>query len=91
MPVLAVAVLAFVSTLLGRAKKERLGTAESRRGRSASQVAANLGVAALVSRTFFQSWLIDSNWFARAALAPATAFGRGPGGAGRGCRGYGFV
>jgi uncharacterized protein (TIGR00297 family) len=42
------------------AKKERLGTAESRRGRSASQVAANLGVAAIVSSAYVQSWFIDS-------------------------------
>ena len=48
-PVLAVAVLASTSTRLGRAKKERLGTAERRQGRSASQVAANLGIAAIVS------------------------------------------
>lgn len=77
MPVLAVAVVAFVSTLLGRARKEQLGTAESRRGRSASQVAANLGMAALVSSTFFQSWFIGSNWFARAALAPSLLWAAG--------------
>ena len=48
-PVLAVSFLAFAATRAGRRKKERLGTAEARRGRSASQVAANLGLAALVS------------------------------------------
>src|ERR1035437_10374117 len=48
-PVLAVAMLAFLSTLLGRGRKEQLGTAEDRHGRSASQVSANLGVAALMS------------------------------------------
>ena len=32
-PVLAVALLAYISTRLGRAKKERLGTAEKRQGR----------------------------------------------------------
>jgi uncharacterized protein (TIGR00297 family) len=74
MPVLAVAVLAFVSTLLGRAKKERLGTAESRRGRSASQVAANLGVAAIASSAVVQSWSIDSRWFAQTTLSPALLF-----------------
>ena len=47
-PALAVSVLAFAATRVGRAKKERLGTAERRQGRSASQVAANLGLAALV-------------------------------------------
>ncbi len=45
-PVLAVALLAFAATRTGRAKKESLGTAEKRKGRSASQVAANLGFAA---------------------------------------------
>ena len=77
MPVLAVAVLAFLSTVLGRGKKERLGTAESRRGRSASQVAANLGVAAIMSSEFVQSWFIDSHWFARATLSPMLMFAAG--------------
>lgn len=76
-PVLAVAVLAFVSTLLGRGKKERLGTAESRRGRSASQVVANLGVAAIVSSAFVQSWFIDSRWFAHATQSPVLLFSLG--------------
>lgn len=40
--------------------KERMGTAEGRRGRSASQVAANLGMAALVSFEPVQLWLVDS-------------------------------
>jgi uncharacterized protein (TIGR00297 family) len=61
-PTLAVSLLAFVTTLAGRRKKERLGTAEGRRGRSASQVAANLGLAALVSSSPVQSWLMDSSW-----------------------------
>jgi uncharacterized protein (TIGR00297 family) len=61
-PTLAVALLAFVATRVGRRKKERLGTAEGRRGRSASQVAANLGVAALVGIGPFQSWMLDLRW-----------------------------
>ncbi len=48
-PVAAVFVLAFGATRAGRTKKERLGIAERRKGRSAAQVAANLGVAGLVS------------------------------------------
>jgi len=44
-PVLAVALLAHLATRLGRTRKERLGTAESKRGRTAAQVSANLGVA----------------------------------------------
>jgi uncharacterized protein (TIGR00297 family) len=46
-PLLALLVLTFGATRFGRHRKEALGTAEARRGRTASQVAANLGVAAL--------------------------------------------
>ncbi len=73
-PVLAVSLLAFAATRLGRAKKERLGTAERRTGRSAAQVAANLGVAALATSEFAQSWIADRGWFAHAARAPAPLF-----------------
>jgi uncharacterized protein (TIGR00297 family) len=73
-PTLAVAVLAFVATLAGRRKKEQIGTAETRRGRSASQVAANLGLAALVSSSPVQSWLMDSHWVPRHAATPAMLF-----------------
>lgn len=67
-PVLSVSLLAFAATRLGRRKKERLGTAEATRGRVASQVAANLGVPALVSLAPVQIWLADSG-FARGTLA----------------------
>ena len=50
MPLLAVFLLAFAATKIGKAKKERLGTGEGKRGRNAAQVAANLGVAALVAQ-----------------------------------------
>jgi uncharacterized protein (TIGR00297 family) len=76
-PVLAVSLLAYFATKLGRAKKERLGTAEARHGRAASQVAANLGVAAVVLSPNIQSWLIDSHRFARAALTPIPLFAVG--------------
>ncbi|MFP5226820.1 MAG: DUF92 domain-containing protein [Acidobacteriota bacterium] len=46
-PLLALLVLTFSATRFGRRRKEALGIAEARRGRTASQVAANLGVAAL--------------------------------------------
>jgi uncharacterized protein (TIGR00297 family) len=46
-PLLAVFVLTLVSTRWGYARKRRLGVAERRRGRTASQVLANLGPAAL--------------------------------------------
>ena len=60
-PVLAVSLLAFGATRAGRQHKVRLGTAEARDGRSAAQVAANLGLAALVSSGPAASWLINSN------------------------------
>ncbi|MGA3343751.1 MAG: DUF92 domain-containing protein [Terracidiphilus sp.] len=62
-PVLAVFLLSFLATRLGRERKEQLGTAERRQGRTAAQVAANLGVAAIVSNELVQSWLIDSGRF----------------------------
>lgn len=46
-PLLALVLLTFGATRCGRRRKEALGTAEGRRGRRASQVAANLGVAAM--------------------------------------------
>ena len=58
-PVLVVLGLTSLATRLGRRQKESRGTAESRRGRKASQVAANLGIAAIVSNPLVQSWLID--------------------------------
>jgi uncharacterized protein (TIGR00297 family) len=73
-PVLAVSLLAWLATKLGRRKKEQLGTAENRHGRSAAQVAANLGVAALVSSEFVQAWLVDTHLFFRAPLAPMALF-----------------
>jgi uncharacterized protein (TIGR00297 family) len=66
-PVLAVSFLAFAATRAGRRKKERLGTAEPRRGRSASQVAANLGMATLVASEPVKIWLLNSRWLPRAA------------------------
>lgn len=61
-PVLLVSLLAFAATRAGRRKKERLGTAEARRGRSAAQVAANLGLAALVASEPVKIWFLDSRW-----------------------------
>jgi uncharacterized protein (TIGR00297 family) len=76
-PVLAVAAVAFVCTLLGRGKKERLGTAESRKGRSTSQVAANLGIAAIVSCAFFQSWMMNLSWLPQSVSATTILFAVG--------------
>jgi len=75
MPVLAVFVLADISTRLGREKKVRLGTAEHRQGRTASQVAANLGVAGLACEGMTQSWLAGNLWFAHTAPALLLAAG----------------
>ena len=69
-PVLAVSLLAWLATRVGREQKERLGTAERRQGRTASQVAANLGVAAIASSEFAQSWLTNALWFTRNTHAP---------------------
>jgi uncharacterized protein (TIGR00297 family) len=46
-PLILLFVLTFISTRAGRTKKARTGLAESRRGRSAGQVIANLSVSAL--------------------------------------------
>ena len=73
-PVLAVSLLAHFATRLGREEKERLGTAERRQGRTASQVAANLGVAAIVSNPLAQSWLTGAGWFTRATTVPMPLF-----------------
>jgi uncharacterized protein (TIGR00297 family) len=64
-PILAVSLLAMAATRAGRGKKERLGTAEARRGRSAAQVAANLGFAALVATEPARIWLLNGPWFNR--------------------------
>lgn len=61
-PVLTVLILTAAATHFGRYKKEQLGTAESRHGRGASQVVANLGVAALVSNGMMQVWLLNQSW-----------------------------
>lgn len=61
-PVLAVSLLAFGATRVGRSRKERLGTGEQRKGRAAAQIAANLGAAALISNDAAQTWLSSSHW-----------------------------
>jgi uncharacterized protein (TIGR00297 family) len=76
-PVLAVSLLAYFATRLGRAQKERLGTAEMRHGRAASQVAANLGIAALVLTQNAQSWLIGSHRFLPGGITPMPIFAVG--------------
>ena len=77
LPILAVAVLASVSTRIGRQRKERMEIAEERNGRSASQIAANLGIAALVSCAPVQMALLNLGLvpgFASASVASLIVF-----------------
>ena len=73
-PVLAVFLLSFVATRLGREKKEAFGIAERRMGRTAAQVAANLGIAAVVAHPMVQIWLQDSGLFLHSCIAMAPLF-----------------
>ncbi|MGA8086886.1 MAG: DUF92 domain-containing protein [Terracidiphilus sp.] len=72
-PMLVLLVMTSLATRAGRKRKEGLGTAESKRGRAASQVAANLGVAALVSNQFVQSWMIEQG-LVHGRFAPTPVF-----------------
>ncbi len=58
-PLLALLLLTFTGTRFGRRQKEALGVAEERRGRTASQVAANLGapVIAAIPLRAWRVWL----------------------------------
>jgi uncharacterized protein (TIGR00297 family) len=66
-------IVTWVATRVGRSRKQRLGTAERREGRSASQVLANLGAAAICAVLFAVRgeawWLLASS----AAMAEAAA------------------
>jgi uncharacterized protein (TIGR00297 family) len=73
-PVLAVLVLTSLATRTGRAKKEGLGVAEHRTGRTAAQVAANLGVAPLNACEAVQSWLVNTGWFTLAHVQAGLLF-----------------
>ena len=73
-PLLALLVLTFSATRFGRRRKEALGTAEARRGRHASQVAANLGVAALAGIPLSSVHILSPTTFnAHAAMAAMIA------------------
>jgi uncharacterized protein (TIGR00297 family) len=54
--------LTFAATRLGRARKAVVGLAESRRGRSAAQIIANLSVAALCGPLLRMSLIATSSW-----------------------------
>jgi len=76
-PVVVVLILTSLATRFGRRRKERLDTAEKRRGRGAAQVAANLGIASLVMDQAAQIRLIDSHWFSRGTLVGMPIFALG--------------
>jgi uncharacterized protein (TIGR00297 family) len=72
--VVAVLLLTAIATRMGRKWKESLGTAESRRGRAASQVVANLGVAAIASNGLIQSWILGQSLLPGAKQFPGALF-----------------
>ncbi len=74
-PVLTVLVLTSVATRFGRRRKERLGIAEERNGRGAAQVAANLGIAALIMDPSLQSALVDTRWLAGRSFSSGSVLG----------------
>jgi uncharacterized protein (TIGR00297 family) len=76
-PLLAVIVLTFLATRLDRERKAQRGMAERHEGRSAAQVAANLGVAGIVFSEFVQSRLLDSGWIRSAVQTPTILFAAG--------------
>jgi uncharacterized protein (TIGR00297 family) len=76
-PVAVLLVLTSLSTRLGRSRKEQLGTAEYRTGRTAAQVAANLGAAALLSTAAVQTYLLQQSGIHFAGLVPASVFAVG--------------
>lgn len=63
---IALFILTFATTMYGRSKKEARGLSESRRGRNASQIVANLGVAGLFAAVGWYEGCV-------AALAEAAA------------------
>ena len=69
----SVFVLAWATTRLGYTRKERRGTAEDRRGRTASQVLANLGVSAVCAVLYVVNGNSRFVVAACAALAEAAA------------------
>jgi uncharacterized protein (TIGR00297 family) len=73
-PLLALLVLTFSATRFGRRRKEALGLAEARRGRTASQVAANLGAAVLAGIPLSAAHVFSPVAFGgRAAMAAMVA------------------
>jgi uncharacterized protein (TIGR00297 family) len=69
-PLILLFALTFAATRMGRAKKARAGLAESRRGRSAAQVIANLSVAALCGPLFGMALIGWSYWRSSGMTGP---------------------
>lgn len=76
-PVLVLLLMTSLATRLGRKRKQGLGTAERREGRAASQVAANLGVAALAANGIVLSWAAQQHWLGVLKAFPALVFSIG--------------
>ena len=72
-PLVAMLVLTLGASRIGRRRKQRQGTAEPRSGRTASQVAANFGVAALAGALMNRYGMVMAHAALLAALAEATA------------------
>jgi uncharacterized protein (TIGR00297 family) len=72
---MALFVLTFAATRLGRRQKQSLGIAESRKGRNAAQVVANLGASALtaIGGLDIAQLITAGKIMALGALAEATA------------------
>jgi uncharacterized protein (TIGR00297 family) len=73
-PLLVLFLLTFLATGLGREQKERQEISEPRLGRTAAQVAANLGFAAIALSELVQSWLTDTGWFPHVPQSPTFLF-----------------
>lgn len=61
-PLLLLFVLTFAATRLGRERKQRAGLAESRKGRSAAQVLANLAAGAVASSVGLNGFFAHTQW-----------------------------
>lgn len=73
-PLLGLLLLTLGATRFGRARKEVLGVAEARHGRTAAQVAANLGVAVIASVPLgFARFFVVPRIFGKRAMALALA------------------
>jgi uncharacterized protein (TIGR00297 family) len=74
-PVFIVFLLTYITTRIGRSKKERLGTAERRRGRGALQILANVGAATLCAAPLISTGHARYILLAGASAALAEAAG----------------